>query len=361
MLKKNNNLLAFLVLSVFLSMFIIFVVPTEAIVLVDENYNDLSNGQALPGWTVGVFAQNQEFKSPSMGAKVTTNIPFAYRDFPLTQGIIIVEVWMKPKMGSDTNNGLRLGNYLTGKNDAGDYNNGRILFWKNDQDKWWYDNGAGEPVFIADYDGNWHHFKVVYDTSTNKHDLYMDGSLVKTDIPCPVDLSAGISAVGLNSGRWGRYPDTTSYFDDLKVYTSEITVVIDIKPGSDPNAINPNSKGVTPVAILTTPELDASTVDPLSVKFGPAGATEVHKQGHIEDVDGDGDLDMVLHFKTQETGIKVGDTEACLTGKTVDGNDIKGCDAVVTVPSKGKPAPAKQNRLGPQGKLSTVWGKIKER
>jgi hypothetical protein len=57
-------------------------------------------------------------------------------------------------------------------------------------------------------------------------------------------------------------------------------------------------------------------------------------------VDGDGDLDMVLHFKTQETGIQAGDTEACLIGETVDGQAIEGCDAIVTVPKgKGKPAP----------------------
>jgi len=85
----------------------------------------------------------------------------------------------------------------------------------------------------------------------------------------------------------------------------------------------------------------------------------VHKQGHIVDVDGDGDLDMVLHFNTQDTGIKAGDTEASLTGKTIDGKSIRGSDAIVTVPSKGKPAPAKQNRVDSRGKLSTFWGKIK--
>jgi len=42
-----------------------------------------------------------------------------------------------------------------------------------------------------------------------------------------------------------------------------LTVAIDIKPGSDPNAINPNSKGVIPVAILTTPEFDATKGRPI--------------------------------------------------------------------------------------------------
>jgi hypothetical protein len=107
--------------------------------------------------------------------------------------------------------------------------------------------------------------------------------------------------------------------------------VVDIKPGSDPNSINPKSKGVIPVAVLTTDDFDAMTVDPLSVEFGPSGAKETHGKGHIEDVDGDGDQDMVLHFKTQQTGIQCGDSEASLTGKTTSGEDITGTDGIQTV------------------------------
>lgn len=111
-------------------------------------------------------------------------------------------------------------------------------------------------------------------------------------------------------------------------------VDIDIKPGSVPNSINPKSKGVIPVAILTTDIFDATTVDPLSVKFGPNGATEAHKRGHIEDANGDGNPDMVLHFNTQKTGIKCGDTSASLTGKALDGQDIEGSDSIQTVGCK---------------------------
>lgn len=115
---------------------------------------------------------------------------------------------------------------------------------------------------------------------------------------------------------------------------SVIEVEIDIKPGSYPNSINTNSKGVIPVAILTTDEFDATTVAPETVRFGPGEAEPVHYA--LEDVDGDGDTDMILHFKTQETGISPGDTEAALIGETFGGIYIEGSDSVRTVPSKGK-------------------------
>jgi flagellar motor protein MotB len=109
---------------------------------------------------------------------------------------------------------------------------------------------------------------------------------------------------------------------------------IDIKPGSFPNSINPNSNGVIPVAILTTADFDAATVDPATVAFGPDGAAPVHYA--LEDVDGDGDIDMILHFKTQDTGISPGDTEATLTAETEGGTIISCSDSVRTVPPQGE-------------------------
>ncbi len=113
-----------------------------------------------------------------------------------------------------------------------------------------------------------------------------------------------------------------------------VSVSIDIKPGSFPNSINPKSEGVIPVAILSTNTFDATTVDPLSVKFGPDGATVEHGRGHREDVNGDGKKDLVLHFRTQDTGIVCGDTSASLTGKTISGQAIAGSDSIQTVGCK---------------------------
>ena len=113
-----------------------------------------------------------------------------------------------------------------------------------------------------------------------------------------------------------------------EIYDPVIEVGIDIKPGSFPNSINPRSRGVIPVAILTTGAFDATTVDPSSVKFGPNLATPV--RAALQDVDGDGDADMILHFRTQDTGIMCGDTAASLTGETAGGQTIAGADSVRT-------------------------------
>ena len=117
-------------------------------------------------------------------------------------------------------------------------------------------------------------------------------------------------------------------------YDRTIDVDVDIKPGGSTNPIKLSSKGVTPVAILSSSSFDATTVDPATVCFGDAenpsqrDCTEAHGKGHLGDVDGDGDLDLVLHFDTTATGIDLGDTQACLTGATFDGTPIQGCDAV---------------------------------
>lgn len=111
----------------------------------------------------------------------------------------------------------------------------------------------------------------------------------------------------------------------------QLQVQVDVKPGEDPPAINPNSKGVTPVAILSTSTFDASTIDPKSVKFGPKRVSAVHSA--LEDVNGDGRLDLVLQFPTDQTGITSGDTQACLTGATTAGVSIGGCDTITTTSS----------------------------
>jgi hypothetical protein len=115
---------------------------------------------------------------------------------------------------------------------------------------------------------------------------------------------------------------------EILIASSIVRVAIDIKPGRFPNSINPRSEGKTPVAILTTGAFDATSVDPSTVRFGRSGNDASPVRSATRDVDGDGDIDMILHFNTQDTGIQCGDTSASLTGRVPGGQAIGGSDSV---------------------------------
>jgi hypothetical protein len=112
------------------------------------------------------------------------------------------------------------------------------------------------------------------------------------------------------------------------VERSLVELVIEIKPAGYPNSINLGSKGVVPVAILTTDDFDAATVDPVTVLFADASPL----RWAWEDVDYDGDMDLLFQFKTQELNLDESSTEAMLTGSTFDGLQVEGSDTVNIVP-----------------------------
>jgi PKD repeat protein len=120
--------------------------------------------------------------------------------------------------------------------------------------------------------------------------------------------------------------------DALTVVVKRLPVSVDIKPGSSENPVNLKEKGNLPVAVLTTPDFDAKLVDVASVRFGPNGATEAHAKGHYEDVDKDGDVDLVLHFDARAIGLTASTTDLALTGDLSDGRQIEGSDVVRIVP-----------------------------
>ena len=120
----------------------------------------------------------------------------------------------------------------------------------------------------------------------------------------------------------------------IALYNPTQKVAIDIRPDSATNPINPKSRGVIPVAILSTSGFDALTVDPSSVTFGAVGTEAKAVMGASEDVNGDGVLDLLLHFETQATGIEYGLTSANLKGKTFDRTEVEGSDVVNIVGSK---------------------------
>ena len=124
---------------------------------------------------------------------------------------------------------------------------------------------------------------------------------------------------------------------EKEILVSPGEIEIDIKPGSNRNPVNPNGKGVIPVALMGSDSFDVTTVDVTTLTFG-SDATPAHDltdpdvyADHLQDGNSDGFMDLVSHYRTQDTGITKGDAEACLTGETTGGVAIWGCDDIKTV------------------------------
>ena len=140
------------------------------------------------------------------------------------------------------------------------------------------------------------------------------------------------------------YPVTVTVTDkdggtgsgSLTLTVKAIPVAIDIKPGSFPNSVNLEGKGLIPVGVITGSQpanlttVDATTIIDATVEF--AGAAIAHRRGHTEDVNGDAWGDRVYHFRTQDTNLNGGDTSATLTAQLADGRFIEGTDSVRIVP-----------------------------
>jgi beta-glucanase (GH16 family) len=86
-------------------------------------------------------------------------------------------------------------------------------------------------------------------------------------------------------------------------------------------------KGVVPVVLWTTDSFDAASVDHASVTLGQARETHVDRRSgvprrHLEDVDGDGDLDLMFHFRSDEIATSCASDVVPFNGRTYDGQAV---------------------------------------
>ena len=149
------------------------------------------------------------------------------------------------------------------------------------------------------------------------------------------------------SGQAGSYPGVTFEVSDgllsdteqimITVTPTGVAVVIDIKPGSERNPVNPKSEGVLPVAVFSSDTFDATDIDPSTVYLAGASVAQNpdDQRWMIEEKDenGDGLMDVRLHFDTEgiDPSQFVGDY-AVLTGSTYGGIAFQGSDFVTIVP-----------------------------
>ena len=129
---------------------------------------------------------------------------------------------------------------------------------------------------------------------------------------------------------------------EMKIYysfSSTVSVDIDIKPGDYPNSINLGSHGVIPVAILSSPDFDATQVDLETVLLAGASVAVRGKGSKLlsyqEDINGDGLMDFVIHFEVENLDPgEFQDGVVCLEGMTFGGQAFSGCGEIQIVPDK---------------------------
>jgi hypothetical protein len=148
----------------------------------------------------------------------------------------------------------------------------------------------------------------------------------------PVMFNSGGTMTRTNTLSSGVYTLIISGITPAMQYIS-----IDIKPGNndEPAPINPKSKGVIPVALLSNADFDPFAIDVASLRFGRTGdeasLSRCSKDGR--DLNADGKPDRVCHFDNEKAGFTKTDTSAMVKG-TVGGKPFQGNGDLKVVPQK---------------------------
>jgi sugar lactone lactonase YvrE len=114
---------------------------------------------------------------------------------------------------------------------------------------------------------------------------------------------------------------------------------IAVRGAAAESPVNPFARGVLPVTLLGGEAVDVGSVDPTTLRLGPAGATPSGRV-RLHDVDRDGLLDLRLRFPVAGSGIALGDRELCVSGETFATSALLGCAPIRTVgplPARRRP------------------------
>lgn len=113
-------------------------------------------------------------------------------------------------------------------------------------------------------------------------------------------------------------------------------VEISVQPLGRTDLFDPDSAGWVLVVLPGGPDLDAEGLRTETLTLGPLGAKPVRwlPRGLLRDVNGDGELDRVMLFRSQDTGLRPGDTRACVLFDRASGLAAQGCDAIGVAPGR---------------------------
>jgi len=203
----------------------------------------------------------------------------------------------------------------------------------------WWDSIGTIPIPASQF----YHVAFTYDKDggTNNLKIYINGAL-------DVQYTVGSWALQPSGDLWISpwFWPFKGIIDEVGIWNRALSadeiallssgVEIDIKPGSDPNCFNSDGHGVIPVAILSTTNFDATTVDPATVTLAGMGIRMAGKSGkylaHTENVNGDALADLVLQIEDSDGSLAPGATTATLRGFTYDGLPIVGTDSICIRP-----------------------------
>ncbi len=148
--------------------------------------------------------------------------------------------------------------------------------------------------------------------------------------------ASGNPVVGIvdPSGLSATFTGITHFSTIVGILPDVIPIDVDIKPGDTPNVINTRSNGTIPVALMSTPTLDLTKVDPATIHMAGAPIAS-NKQGKFQvstvDVNGDGRPDIIVHFDTRNLQLTTSSVRAVVEGKTRDGRTFSGSDSVLVI------------------------------
>ncbi len=114
-----------------------------------------------------------------------------------------------------------------------------------------------------------------------------------------------------------------------------LSLLMDIRPGSDINPVNSKSNGVLPVAIYGSDDIDVTEIDLATLMLEGMSLREKGKSGKLgsfEDINGDSIVDLLLHFDMSELSFNASTDVYTLSGMMLDGMALEGSDSIRAVP-----------------------------